>query len=86
MTDASDRVTAAITDAIKAGEMGDDTLGMPGKWVLISTHYASNGETRIAFFTDPDSNTHDTLGLLSLGTVAWTEQARRWVIDNSDDD
>jgi hypothetical protein len=86
VTDAADRVTAALTDAIKAGEMGDDTLGMPGKWVLISTHYSSSGETHLAFFTDQDSNTHDTLGLLSLGTVAWTEQARRWVQDNQDGD
>ncbi len=83
--EASDRVTAALADAIKAGELGDDTQGMPGRWVLVSTHYDSNGETRVAFLADDESNTHDTLGLLSLARVAYEEQARRWVLDNQDE-
>lgn len=85
MSDASDRVNGALTDAIQAGEMGDDTHGIPAKWVLVATHYDSEGDIRIALLTDSESRTHDTLGLLALGTAAWNEQAIRWVHDNQGD-
>lgn len=81
---ASERVTAAIGEAIKAGELGDDTNGMPNQWVLISTYYDSEGQVCTAMLANNRARTHETLGLLALGTVAWQENARRWV--HGDDD
>lgn len=82
---ASDRITAAIGEAIKAGELGDDTAGMPNQYVLCATYYDSSGELCTAFLTNNSARTHETLGLLALGTVAWQENARRWVHDDDDD-
>lgn len=76
---ASDRITAAIAEAIKAGDLGEDTNGMPASWVLCGTYYDSKGEVCTAFLTNNRARTHETLGLLALGTVAWQENARRWV-------
>lgn len=75
---ASRRVTAAIGDAIKAGELGDDTDGMPAQWVLVATHYDSEGGLRTTFLTHEAARTHETLGLLTLGTVVCQEEARAW--------
>lgn len=84
--DASNRITGALADAIKAGELGDDTQGIPAQWVLVGTYYDSQGEVCTAFLTNDGARTHETLGLLSLGTVAWTEHAAAWVHGNSDDE
>jgi len=48
MTDldaASKRITAAIGDAIHAGELGDDLAGFVGKWVLAGAFYTNDGAT-----------------------------------------
>lgn len=82
--EASDRVTGALADAITAGELGDDTQGIPGQWVLIGTYYDSEGENCTVFLTNNGARMHETLGLLALGTVAWNEQAARWVHDNEE--
>lgn len=81
---ASDRITAAIGEAIKAGELGDDTAGMPAQYVLCATYYDSTGQVCTAFLTNNGARTHETLGLLTLGDVAWRENARRWVHDDDD--
>jgi hypothetical protein len=41
---AVDRITQAIADSITAGDLGEDTNGMPNQWVLVSTYYDSEGE------------------------------------------
>lgn len=84
LNSASGRITAAIGAAIKAGELGDDTNGMPSSWVLCGTYMDSQGDVCTAFLTNHGARTHETLGLLALGTVAWQENARRWV--HGDDD
>jgi hypothetical protein len=84
--EASARVTDALAEAIKSGELGDDTAGMPAQWVFVGTYYDSQGETCTAFLTNKGARTHETLGLLELGSVAWREQAARWELDNPDGD
>ncbi len=44
--DTSDRITAALADAIKAGELGDTTVGMPGAWVLVGCYHDGDGDER----------------------------------------
>jgi len=83
--EASSRITAALAEAIKAGELGKDTAGMPAQWVFIGTYYDSQGETCTAFLTNNGARTHETLGLLDLGQVAWREHAARWALDNDDE-
>jgi hypothetical protein len=82
---ASDRITSAIGEAIKAGELGDDTNGMPAAFVLCATYFDSEGKVCTAFLTNNGARTHETLGLLALGDVAWRENARRWVHDSEDE-
>jgi hypothetical protein len=74
------RIADTLADAIRAGELGDDNAGMVGTWVLVSTHYDSDGDQRVALVTNDGSHIHETLGLLDLGKTVWQEQARRWVL------
>lgn len=78
----SSRITAALSNAIKAGEVGDATDGMPSGWVFIGSYFDDQGESRMVFSTDDGARLQDTLGLLQLGVAAWNEQARRWVLDD----
>ena len=85
MTDlASDRISAAIAEAIHAGELGD-TRGMPAQWVLVATYYDSDGALCTAMLANSGAHTHETLGLLALGDVAWRENARQWVLGEQDE-
>lgn len=81
---ASDRITAALADAIRGGELGDTTVGMPAGWVLVGTYHDETGTLRTAFLTNSGAHLHETLGLLDLGQVAWRENGRRWA--NGDDE
>lgn len=75
---ASDRVTAALAEAIRHGELGDTNVGMPAGWVLVGTYHGEDGTLRTALLTNSGASLHETLGLLDLGQIAWREQGRRW--------
>lgn len=78
---AAERITEAFGAAIKAGEVGDTTEGMPAQWVMIGTYYDDEGDTRTVFLTDTGARLQETLGLLQLGVIAWNEHGRRWIHD-----
>jgi RND superfamily putative drug exporter len=75
---AAERITAALADALAAGEIGNG--GMPDRWVLIATTIDINGEIRPVPLASPGAHLHEILGLLDLGRVAWRENAhqRMW--------
>ncbi|WP_410633358.1 hypothetical protein [Amycolatopsis sp. cmx-4-83] len=75
----ADRLSAAITAGIQAGELGEDTSGMPAGFVLVATYYDSTGDMRTALTVNNGARTHETLGLLALGTAVWEDEARAWV-------
>jgi hypothetical protein len=77
--DIADRVSAAIAASIQAGELGDDTAGMPAGFVLVATYYDSEGKLCTALTANRGAHTHETLGLLALGTAAWQAEAVDWV-------
>lgn len=80
MTDeAADRVTAALAEALTAGELGECERGMPYHWVLIGTFLDEEGDTRTVFLSNEGARVHETLGLLALGTEAVKVQAERWI-------
>lgn len=81
---ASDRITAAIGDAIRAGELGDTTAGMPDSWALVGTYHDEDGDVRTYFLTNNGARQHETLGLVALGQTVWQEAARRWVLGDRD--
>ncbi|MFI6819735.1 hypothetical protein ACIBJE_02135 [Micromonospora sp. NPDC050187] len=84
---ASDRITAAIGDAIRAGELGDTTTGMPAGWVLVGTYHDAEGELRTYFLTNNEAKQHETLGLIALGQTVWQAEAQRWALgDEADPD
>lgn len=81
---AADRITAALGDAIRAGELGECEAGMPAGWVMIGNYHDDQGELRSYLLTSPGSHLHETLGLLALGQAAWSAEAARWM--HGDDD
>ncbi len=83
--DTSTRITAALTDAIRAGELGDTTVGMPGAWVLIGCYHDADGDERAVFLTSEKQPLRETLGLLDAGQTVYREAMRRWVLSNTDD-
>ena len=83
---ASERINQAIGEAIRNGELGAETAGMPAQWVLIGNYYDSDGDICTAFVTNNGSRLHETLGLLALGQAAYAEEARRWVTGPEDDE
>lgn len=85
MTDlAAARVTSAIADAIRAGELGNTTTGMPAGWVLIASYHDEDGDVRLSFLTANEQRLHETLGLLDSGQTIWREQLRQWVLNDDD--
>lgn len=82
----SQRVTAAISDAIRAGEAGDDvTAGMPGSFVLVANYHDQDGDARTLFLTSDGQLLHETLGLLDMGQAVWRSEAASWARgDNAD--
>jgi hypothetical protein len=80
---ASDRITAAIGDAIRSGELGEVGAGMPGGWVMVGTYHDAEGETRTYFLTSNDAKQHETLGLLALGQAVWHAEAQRWALGDT---
>lgn len=82
----AERVNAAISDSIRAGDMGDCRVGMPADWVLIGTYHDDEGDLRTYFITNDGSRSHETMGLLALGQTVWQEEARRWVLGVPGDD
>lgn len=84
--DTSRRITAAIADAIKAGELGDTTVGMPGAWVLVGCYHDGDGEERAVFQVPDKQPLRETLGLLDTGQTVYREAMRRWVLGNERDD
>jgi hypothetical protein len=80
----ADRITAALADAIRAGELGDTTTGMPAGWVLIGNYHDEDGDVRMAFLTADGQRLHETLGLLDSGQTIWREQLRQWVLADDD--
>ena len=81
---ASDRITAAIAEAIRAGELGDTTAGMPGGWVMVGTYHDADGDLRTCLLTNSGARLHETLGLLALGQTAWQAEAQRWALGDPD--
>ena len=77
--EASRKITEAVAQAIKDGDLSDEAEGMPGSWVFVGSWIDGNGENRTAFLTSQGSRRYEILGLLSVGTVAWEDDARRWV-------
>lgn len=80
---AADRVDSALADAISNGDLGDSE-GFVSGWVLVGTYVDANGESRTFFLSNEGARLHETLGLLTLGDVAWREQARRWIHDDDE--
>ena len=78
---AAERITAALAEAIRAGEIGDTTTGMPAGWVIVANYHDADGDTRSIFLTATDQRLHETLGLLDTGQTVWREQLSRWVLD-----
>lgn len=72
------RVTAAIGDAIRAGEAGDATAGMPASFVLVANYHDQDGEARTLFITADGQLLHETLGLLDMGQTVWRGEAVDW--------
>lgn len=85
--DPADRITAAIGEAITAGEMATDgtVTGMPGAWVLVGSWHDQDGEDRSIFLSPPDQPLVMTLGLLESGQTVHREMMRRWVLGYLDD-
>lgn len=86
MSDFADRITAAIADAIRAGELGDGVVGMPGSWVLVGVFHDEDGDERAIFESPGGQPLRETLGLLDSGQTVWREAMRRWVLDTESDD
>jgi hypothetical protein len=82
MADAADRVTEALAEAIRGGELADDgaTTGMPGAWVLVGIWHDDQGGGRTAFLSPDSQPLHVTLGLLDAGQTVHRESMRRWVL------
>ncbi len=78
----AERVTAALAEAIRAGEVGDTTVGMPGDWLLVATYTDGDGDERTVFLS-PDGQ---SLGLLHAGREVWGEAMCRWVLGVGDDE
>lgn len=80
----ADRITAAIAESIRAGDLGDCNAGMPAGWVLIGTYHDEDGDLRTYFITSDGARQHETLGLLALAQTVYQEEARRWVLGDDD--
>lgn len=78
------RITAAFADAIRAGDVGDTNVGMPGAWALVGTYTDGDGSERTVFLSPDGQSLHITLGLLAAGREVWGEAMRRWVLDSDD--
>lgn len=81
---AAERVTAALTEAIRAGELGDGTVGMVGSWILVGVYHDGDDE-RSVYLCPDDQRLHETLGLLDAGQVVYREAMRRWVLGDRDE-
>ncbi len=81
----AERITTALADAIRAGELGDTTVGMPGDWLLVGTYTDGEGGERTVFLSPDDQSLHFTLGLLDAGREVWGEAMRRWVLGTGGD-
>lgn len=79
------RIESAITGAIASGEMGDDTTGMPGPWVLVAVNYDGEGQRGMSFLTSHQQPLDSTLGLLEIGRTVWQQEARNWVMGGGDE-
>lgn len=77
--DIADRIEQAIAAGIKAGELGDDTAGMPAGFALVATYYDSEGKVCTILAANTGALVHETLGLVNLGRVAWEAEALDWV-------
>lgn len=79
-TDAArERITGAIADAIRAGELGETTTGMPAGWVMVGLYHDEDGDLRTYLMTSSGAHLHETLGLLAMGRAAWEPAAQRWI-------
>ncbi|MEU7978233.1 hypothetical protein AB0B63_06845 [Micromonospora sp. NPDC049081] len=76
----AERITSAISEAIRHGELGNTNTGMPAGWVLVANYHDEDGDIRTAFLTADGQRLHETLGLLDTGQTVWREQLRRWVL------
>lgn len=86
MTDpTAERITTALAESIRAGELGDSTVGMVGAWTLIGVYHDGEGDERCMFLTPDAQPLRETLGLLSVGQAVWQEELRRWVFDLDDE-
>lgn len=81
----SERITAAIGEAIRNGEAGDTTVGMPGAWTLVGVYHDGDGEERTLVVAPDDQSYHVTLGLLSIAGIVWRENVKEWLDDCTED-
>lgn len=81
-----ERITAAIAEGIAAGELGEDRQGMPAAWVMVTTHYDSNGEYRTTTNSNDGAMLHESLGLLNIGRAVYERDARNWLDRSVEDD
>lgn len=83
--DPADRITAALGEAIRAGEMSTDgtVTGMVGSWVMVGLWHDADGRERTVFLTPTRQPLVMTLGLLEAGQTVHRETMRRWVHDDS---
>jgi hypothetical protein len=79
------RITTTLAESIRAGELGDTTVGMPGAWVLVGVYHDAEGDERAMFLTPDGQPLRETLGLLDSGQTVWREQLARWVLGPHDD-
>lgn len=79
-----DRIETAIREAVAAGEMGPDTSGMPGPWVLVAVTYDSSGQRGMSLSTGKEQPLDSSLGLLEIARTVYQEEARAWVMGGDD--
>lgn len=81
------RIEAALSDSIRAGEMGEGiTAGMMGSWAIVGVYTDQDGKRRHIMLTADRQPLHETLGLIRAGDIIWSEGMRRWIADISDGD
>lgn len=79
-----ERITHAIAEGIAAGELGEDTQGMPASWVMITTHIDSKGKGRISSHSNEGALLHETIGLLDVGQTIYQGGVHDWLVEADD--
>ncbi|WP_326646665.1 hypothetical protein OG884_18695 [Streptosporangium sp. NBC_01755] len=78
----SERISHALAEAIKAGEIPGG--GMPDKFVLVGTSIDEDGGHRMIFSANNGARSMETLGLLDGGQAVWRSEFVDWVRGTED--